>query len=410
MTKRSELKDVGRCPITSTDYTVGRKAFETYELLDAEREAHRFSWSTALDHGYYMVQRYDDVVDIMQRYEEFNSDQPTAYTDNLAVKFMPQGINPPHHTDVRRLLNPYFSPAAVKRVEGIARQRIADMITEFAGSGATDVASGFAILFPTEVFLEIFGLPLEDGEKLLPWIEAIFGGVLSAGDGAEGMTAEEATEQLNDYLRQAIRQRRENPGDPTTDLITRLIQGQVLGAPVPEDDLVTICMSTLAAGLDTTRSALSYMLYHLATHPETRQECLDDPSLWPKFVEEAIRLYPLVLQVGRQVTEDMEYEGLDLRKGDMIWLGVAQACRDPRKFEAPDQFDMHRENLNNHIAFGAGQHRCLGMHLARRELVIALEEWHRQIPHYRIAPDADLRERGGQLRLEALPLEWDTRA
>ncbi len=406
MTKRSEAKEVGKCPISHTDYTLGRPAFETYAQLNAEREAHRHAWSTATDHGYYMVQRYDDVVEALQNFKELNNDQPTAYTDDIAVKFMPQGINPPHHTDVRRLLNPYFSPAAVKRIEELARRRVSEMIADVAPDKSTDVASGFAILYPTELFLEIFGLPLEDGEKLLPWIEAIFGGVLSAGDGAE-MSAEEANDALNDYLRAAIQARRENPGDPTTDLITRLIQGEVLGAPVPDEDLVTICMSTLAAGLDTTRSALSYILYHLATHPETRQELLDDPSLWPKFVEEAIRLYPLVLQVGRQASADMEFQGLDLKQGDMLWLGIASACRDPRKFENPDEFDMHRDNVNNHIAFGAGQHRCLGMHLARRELVIALEEWHRQIPHYRIPEGTELRERGGQLRLEALPLEWD---
>lgn len=405
MQKRSETKSVGKCPVSHTDYTQGRPAFETYDLLNAEREENRFSWSTSTDHGYWMFQRYDDVLDGLQRHEEFNNDQPTAYTDDLTVKFMPQGINPPHHTDVRRLLNPYFSPAAVKRLEGMARTRIGEMIDEVAVGSETDVAGGFAILFPTEIFLEVFGLPLEDGDRLLPWIEAIFGGVLKSGD-ATVDDAEAANAALNEYLRVAIAERRENPLDPTTDLITRLIQGEVLGESLSEEDLVTICMSTLAAGLDTTRSALSYILYHLATHPETRQELLEDSSLWPKFVEEAIRMYPLVLQVGRQATEDIQYEGLDIKKGDMIWLGIAQACRDPRKFENPDEFDMHRDNLNNHIAFGAGQHRCLGMHLARRELVIALEEWHKRIPNYRIKEGVELRERGGQLRLESLPLVW----
>lgn len=124
-------------------------------------------------------------------------------------------------------------------------------------------------------------------------------------------------------------------------------------------------------------------------------------------MEESIRLYPLVLQVGRQATDDLDLHGLDVKKGDMVWVGIASANRDPRKFPDPDEFDMHRDNVNNHIAFGAGQHRCLGMHLARRELVIALEEWHKQIPDYRIPAGVELRERGGQLRLESLPLEWD---
>lgn len=406
MIKRSEAKDASGCPVSHTDYTIGRGAFETYTLLNSEREAHRFTWSTATDHGYWMFQRYDDVLEGLQRYEELNNDQPTAFTDDLAVTFMPQGINPPKHTDVRRLLNPYFSPAAVKRIEPLARKRVAEMIADVAPAKSTDMAGGFAILYPTELFLEIFGLPLQDGAKLLPWIEAIFGGALKAGD-ASVDDATTANDNLNEYLREAIRERRENPLDPTTDLITRLIQGQVLDEPVPEDELITICMSTLAAGLDTTRSALGYIFYHLATHPEVREELLTDPSLWPRFIEESIRLYPLVIQVGRQATDDLEFDGLGIKKGDMVWLGIASANRDPRKFPNPDELDMHRRDLNHHLAFGAGQHRCLGMHLARRELVIALEEWHRQIPHYRISDGVELRERGGQLRLESLPLEWD---
>jgi cytochrome P450 len=171
--------------------------------------------------------------------------------------------------------------------------------------------------------------------------------------------------------------------------------------------MVTICMSVLAAGLDTTRSALGYSFYHLATHPDLRREVVADPSLWPNFVEEIIRLYPLVFQLGREVIADTDFDDVPLSAGDRLWLGIASANRDPRMFDNPDTFDLHRDNMNHHIAFGIGQHRCLGMHLARRELVIALEEWHKQIPDYRVAEGAELRERGGQLRLEGLPLEWD---
>jgi cytochrome P450 len=96
-----------------------------------------------------------------------------------------------------------------------------------------------------------------------------------------------------------------------------------------------------------------------------------------------------------------------MKKGEMVWLGLTQANRDPLKFPNPDQFDMERPNLNHHLGFGAGVHRCIGMHLARAELVIALKTWHDTIPDYRVTPGIDLRERGGQLRLQYLPLEWD---
>lgn len=406
MTKRSESKDTHGCPVSHNEYRVNRPAFETYRLLNEEREAHRFQWNDSTDHGFWMLTRYDDVVEALRRYDELTNDQPTAFFDDLAVEFMPQGINPPRHTDVRRLLNPYFSPAAVQRLEGLARERARTMIADLRPQGGVDMGTGFAILYPTEIFLEVFGLPIKDGERLLPWIEAIFGGFLAAGE-ASAEDAEKANANLADYLREAIADRRTNPGDPSLDLITRLLEGRVLGEPLPDKDILTICMSTLAAGLDTTRSSLGYIFYHLANHPEDRARVLADPSLWPVFIEECIRLYPLVIQVGRQAQQDIDFHGLTISQGDMVWLGLASANYDPRKFENPARFDMDRESINHHLAFGAGPHRCLGMHLARRELVIALEEWHKQIPDYRMVPGAELVERGSQLRLESLPLEWD---
>lgn len=406
MTRRSELKDTGGCPVSHTDYRVGGPAFGTYHSLGEEREAQRFYWNDSTDHGFWMLQRHDDVLEALQMPGLLTNDQPTAFFDDLAVEFIPQGINPPRHTDVRRLLNPYFAPAAVERLEGLARERVRAMVEEVQPQGKLDMATGFAILYPTEIFLEVFGLPITDGEKLLPWIEAIFGGFLAAGE-ASAEEAARANDSLNAYLREAIDDRRQQPGDPATDLITRLLEGEVLGETLPDEQILTICMSTLAAGLDTTRSALGYIFYHLATFPQDRARVLEDPSLWPRLIEECVRLYPLVVQVGRQAGQDLDFHGLPVAKGDMVWLGLASACRDPRKFPDPDTFDIDRDQLNHHLAFGAGPHRCLGMHLARRELLIALEEWHRLIPDYRIAPGADLRERGGQLRLDSLPLEWE---
>jgi cytochrome P450 len=131
------------------------------------------------------------------------------------------------------------------------------------------------------------------------------------------------------------------------------------------------------------------------------------PHLWPKFIEESIRLYSLVIQDGRMVSRNTEILGCPMNKGDMVWLGLAQANRDPRKFADPDAFDMERADLNHHLGFGAGVHRCIGMHLARAELVIALRAWHAVIPEYRLAEGAVITERGGQLRLQTLPLVWD---
>jgi cytochrome P450 len=124
-------------------------------------------------------------------------------------------------------------------------------------------------------------------------------------------------------------------------------------------------------------------------------------------VEEFLRLYPLVYQDGRLVTRDIDFHGLQLRRGDVVWLGLSSANHDPKKFTDPRSFDLDREQLNHHLSFGAGPHRCLGMHLARHELVIAVTEWHKRIPDYELATTDQLYERGAQLSINRLPLRWE---
>jgi len=124
-------------------------------------------------------------------------------------------------------------------------------------------------------------------------------------------------------------------------------------------------------------------------------------------VEEFIRLYPLVFMDGRLVTRDIDFHGLHMRKGEIVWLGLASANHDPKKFAHPRSFDIDRADLNHHLAFGAGPHRCMGMHLARHELVAALTEWHNRIPDYELATADQLYERGAQLSIDRLPLRWE---
>ena len=165
-------------------------------------------------------------------------------------------------------------------------------------------------------------------------------------------------------------------------------------------------MTIMLAGLDTTRSALGYIFHHLATHDDHRRLLIEHPERIPDAVEEFVRLYALVFQDGRYVNHDVDYHGCPMQEGDMVWLGLAQANRDPRRFERPDEFVLDR-TFTKHLGFGAGAHRCLGAHLARLELNVVLQEWLPRIPEFRLATDEPLRERGGQLMLLSMPIEWD---
>ncbi|WP_260684349.1 cytochrome P450 [Rhodococcus sp. KBS0724] len=391
------------CPFNHTDYTADGPMGSHYDLLNADREASRFQFNDTTDRGFWMLTRYDDVLEGFQRAEDFTTNVTSALNPSRTVDLLPQHLHGAPHIAMRRVINPYFAPAAVRRLEEAATKRCIELIEELAPKGGCDFVSEFAIRYPTDMFLHLLGLPLEDGEFFLPWVDKVFDGFF----GGSKEEAKAAGDQIMDYFDKAVADRRKNPKDPKEDLVSRLIEATIDDQPIPHEDILTVCMTLMLAGLDTTRSALGYIFTHLAEHDDHRQELVEDPSLIPASLEEFIRLYPLVIQGGREVAQDTEFDDLEMSKGDVVWLGIGSANRDPRKFPDPDEYILGRTGVNQHLGFGAGAHRCLGMHLARLELQVVLREWHARIPNYRVAPDSELTERGGQLSLLSLPLQWD---
>lgn len=391
------------CPVSHTDYTGYTELFGHYDMLNADREAARFQFNDSTERGFFMLQRYDDVQEGFQQHETWTTAVRSALRPGIGEPLLPQDLNGQQHVKLRRILNQFFAPAAVRRMEPMAEQRCIELIEELRGKGSCDFVKEFAIRYPTDLFLALLGLPVSDGEEFLEWSEDFFNAML-AGDTA---VAAAAKKNIMEYFDEAVNERRANPRDPKEDMVTRLVQARIDDEPLTQDEILTICLTLMLAGLDTTRSALGYIYTHLAQHPEHRRAILDEPDRIPKAVEEFLRLYPLVFQAGREVQEDGDFHGLELERGDVVWLGIGQANRDPRKFEDPDEFVLDRHNANQHLAFGGGPHRCLGMHLARLELKVVLEQWHHRIPEYRIAEGAELSERGGQLTMPSLPLEWE---
>jgi len=389
-------------PVVHTDYRVDRPLFEHYALLDADRETAPFLRADFTPVPFWMVTRYEHVLEALQMPDVFGSEVINAMDPRMDIEVLPNVLNPPAHTKLRRVLNRWFSPAAVRRLEPLVLSRCVELIEELKPRGECDLVAEFAIRFPTEMFLATLGLPVEDGTRFLVWVEKIFAGFF----GHDPQGAQQAQTEMHQYFNAAADDRVKHPRDPETDFMTRMVQAEIDGEKISREDLLVICLTLMAAGLDTTRSALGYIFYYLATHEGDRRRIIADPSLTPKAVEEFIRIYPLVFQDGRLVKQDIDFHGCPMKKGDVVWLGLASANRDPRKFEHPEEFVVGRPNATHHLGFGAGPHRCLGMHLARHELVIAINEWHTRIPDYEIASTEPLTERGGQLSLNKLPLRW----
>jgi cytochrome P450 len=392
----------GVCPIIAIDYRVERPAFGHFESLNEVREVAPILWNET-PNGFWMVTRYDEVKEALQRPDLFSNKMTSALGNReQRLYLIPQNLDGHAHTDCRHVVNPWFSPGSVKRLEPLARERCVAMIEELRPAGRCDLAVDFAMSYATEMFLAILGLPVEDGAFMLPRVETIFKGFFGGDPGEQAAAADE----IKGYFDAVIDDRITRPGDVGSDFVSFLLQAKMGSEPISREDVLTLCMTIMLAGLDTTRSMLGYIFHHLATHDDDRQALVDHPERIPDAIEEFVRLYSLVFQDGRYVNEDIDFHGCPMKKGDVVWLGLAQANRDPRRFERPDEFIIDR-HFTKHLGFAAGAHRCLGAHLARVELIIVLEEWLSRIPAFGLATDEQLIERGGQLMLKTVPLRWD---
>jgi cytochrome P450 len=387
------------CPVIHLDTVRDRPVGEWSADLDRLREASPIYWN---EHGgYWVLTRASMVREVFQNATVFTNDSITPGDPDPAYKWIPSNINPPTHVQYRQILNRAFGPAAVRRVEPNARKYCSMAIDEVVDNGRCDYVAEIGGVFPTRVFLELVDLPWQDAPLFVDWTETIFDGFFSS---PEALTA---VGEVNQYFVELIADRRRTPRDPELDFATHLLTATVDGEPMSDDDVLNIFNQLVLAGLDTVKSALSYSFLHLSTNETDRRRIVDEPAIIPSAIEEFLRAYPLVME-GRKLSQDIDFHGVPMRAGEMVMLALPTVMHDPDQFERPDVVLIDREK-NNHLSFGGGPHRCLGSHLARMEMAVGLEEWHRRIPDYRLAcPVDEVVERGGQLSLRSLPLVWNT--
>lgn len=352
--------------------------------------------------GHYIVTRYEDILATFQDPETFSSSAVTVFVPEPTYKWIPEMLDGNEHFQWRRQLGPQFSPKAVERLEEKVRDRAIALIDSIAKRGSCDFMQDFAFQFPSFIFLELMGLPFDHLDRFMKWEHAILHP--SAADPDELIRErEQAMVAVNEYFAEVIADRRARPGD---DLISTALAFEIDGEPVGDEDMGSFCLLMFMAGLDTVSATLGISFHHLATHPEDRQRLLDEPDLVPTAIEEFIRAYAIVLP-ARKAMKDTEIAGCPIKAGEMVSLPLNLATRDESAYEDAKAVKIDR-SPNNHIGFGAGPHRCLGSHLARRELKIALEEWHKRIPNYRLAAGSAPTESGAQLGPNGgLFLEWD---
>lgn len=304
-------------------------------------------------------------------------------------------IDPPDNLKYRRALQLALSPKALERFRVEARQIIIELVEQARPHGRCDFAVEIAMPYPTTIIMRWLDLPMKD----LPLLIQLTDRAIAGSDPEDRKAAKLAT---RDYVDDIVRQRREQPGE---DFISVLASSTIGDRPVTHEEARAMTQNLIGGGLDTVRNMMSFIIWFLARSPEHRLQLIEEPELIPAAVEELLRHFALP-NMGRSVTRDAEFHGVQLRKGDMMLLPLCLAAQDADRDSGPQTVDFRRER-NRHLAFGTGAHLCPGIYLARAELAIFLEEWLKRIPEFRLAPDERPVTRGGNiLAVVSLVLEW----
>ncbi len=353
-------------------------------------------------HPHVIVSRYEDVIWALKHPEVFSS-APEAVDIGQEQKLIPLQVDPPEHAKYRRLLDPEFAPKRMVALEPSIRVLVNELIDGFIERGECDVHEEFATPLPSGVFMALMGWPMSDLPMFLRWRDDTVRPDVSADDfAAAAAVRERVGHELSEYFDQKVAEVRREPQD---SLLTRVAHGEVEGRPLTREETLGICHLLLLGGLDTVSATLDCAFAYLANHPERRQAIVDDPSLTAVAVEELLRQQSPVMMVVRVLKEDCELAGVQVKAGDHATILIGAANSDGTEFTDANGVDFARE-ANRHLAFGAGPHRCLGSNLARTELRVALEEWHRRIPDYRIVEGTELTYSLGIRQTSQLPLVW----
>jgi cytochrome P450 len=355
--------------------------------------------------GYYVVTNHDALLEVFQDANVFSNRTPIpTQPDSAALSLIPITLDPPDHNKWRKVLASYFTPQRARRTTGRIRQLTNELIDKFADDGECELVSQFCRPLPGIIFCDLMGLPEDNLEQMLAWA----GQILHAGvteDDPAGGARQQAMGEVLQFLWQLVQERRAHPDPSKQDILSQASEWRVDGRVVTDAEVLQCALALFIGGLDTVAAMISYFFYHLATHGKDRQWIVRDPAIIPNAVEELLRVYPIA-RVGREVAVDYEIAGCPLKPGDRILLATMAANRDETIHINANQVQLDREEPR-HWTFGAGPHRCLGSHLARVELEVVLEEWHRRIPEYRISDVSAVRERPGTItNLTQLPLAW----
>lgn len=340
--------------------------------------------------GFWVFSKYDDVVAIGRDAKHFSSDQRRGGVVGMEeVETDPewQGegqlmltMDPPPHTRHRRLVNRGFTPRMIGMLEPHIRDITVQILDDAIAKGDVDFVVDVAAELPLQVIAEMMGVPVEDRHKVFDWSNRMVGSE-DPEYAVDQENVQAAQIEMFMYAQSLAERRRQDPKD---DIITKLLSADIDGDQLSEMDFNLFFLLLAVAGNETTRNAISHGMNALLEHPDQYQMLVEKPELLDGAIEEILRWASPVMYFRRNVTEDIDYKGHQMKAGDKLSIWYVSANRDEEVFDDPFRFDIAR-SPNEHVAFGGGgPHHCLGANLARMEMRLFFEELTRRVPRVQL--------------------------
>lgn len=376
------MSESNKCPMTQNwqpyDSEFRDNPFPTYEKFRSECPV---GWVNAHD-GFWAISRYQDIFQVARDPETFCSGQGIAIPPmEYDGRALPMESDAPVHAEYRQILAAELMPNAVSEREPMLRKSARKLLADISELGETDISERYAKLLPTTVICQLLDIEGDEAnlQELQEWTEEI------VYERKDAHSARQASDNIVEFFKELIPQRRQNLGD---DLISKLLTAEVNGKPLSDQEIMDFCWFLLIAGLDNTAFTIRNVLLQISNSDDLRQTLIEDPSRIPDAIEEVLRLYSPVWGIARTATKDTEVAGQSISAGDRVMMLFASADRDGDEFPDPDTFELGR-SPNRHMAFGMGKHRCLGSHLARLEIRVAVEEMLKHLPDYTVSGDVN---------------------
>lgn len=345
----------------------------------------------------WVIARHALLKEAFINWENFSSEGGMDLTMLLGVDWNlnPVNIDPPMHTIYRKVLTPFFTPKAVGHMEEGVRETCDQLISKFEEQGGCDFVKDFAIPFPSMIFLRLMGMPEDMLGQFFTWEQDLL----------RGTTMEEriaAGRGILEYLKYHLEQQKKKPATP---LMENIINARIEdGRPLTDGEILGMFYTFYVGGLDTVYATISWSMRYIATNPEFQKFLRDNPDKMDKAVLEMLRMFSVVSS-QRRVTKDFVWHGVQLKENDLVIMPIFIACRDPDAYPNPHVMDLERHEQP--LAFASGPHLCLGMHLARREIKIAIQTFLDKFDDIHIPEGAKYEYHAGPtFNVDSLPIAW----